>query len=38
MYDLSQPVELNFILKSIAVILVLTAIFAFLVKLKKPSS
>ncbi len=35
MVDFSKPVEFSFILKNIAVILILTAIFAFLVKIKK---
>ena len=34
MVDFSKPVEFSFILANIAVILVLSAIFAFIVKLK----
>ncbi len=35
MFDFSKPVEFSFIVESIAVILVLTAIFVILVRLKK---
>ena len=35
MVDLSQPVEFNFILSTIGVILAITAIGVFLVRLKK---
>jgi len=38
MVDFSKPVEFSFIVENIAVILILTAIFAFLVRLKKPNS
>ena len=35
MFDFTKPVEFSFIVENIAVILILTAIFAFLVRLKK---
>ena len=38
MVDFSKPVEFSFIVESIAVIVVLTAIFTILVKLKKPKA
>ncbi len=37
MVDFSKPVEFSFIMENIAVILILTAIFAFLVKLNSNS-